>query len=92
MNAMAFFHFICTFFTYFVVIFYIFPELTNHICEPKQWHRQFFSCFPCFCPTQRLTRFSEEKRGKNVSAVRSPCSCHWLVLKKVIKEVIKKYK
>lgn len=40
-----YFHFI---FTYFVVIFYIFPELTNHIHKPKQWHRHFFSFFPCF--------------------------------------------
>ena len=47
MNAMAFFHFICKFLTY-SVVFYIFPELTNHIHEPKQWHRYFFSCFPCF--------------------------------------------
>ena len=54
-----YFHFIFTlfvlFFTYFVVIFYIFPELTNHICEPKQWHRHFFSFFPCFyCSTQHV--------------------------------------
>ena len=49
MNAMALFSlYLYFFFTYFVVIFYIFPELTNHICEPKQWHRHFFSFFPCF--------------------------------------------
>ena len=51
MNAMALFSLHLYFiFTYFVVILYIFPKLTNYIREPKQWHRNFFSFFPCFCP------------------------------------------
>ena len=64
MNVMAlfslYFHFICTFFTYFVVIFYIFPELTNYICEPKQWHKTFFLLFSVFLSfhATRLRRLS----------------------------------
>ena len=66
MNAMAFFHFICTFVHgYFVVIFYIFPELTNHIREPKQSHRHFFSCFPVFIlPSNVCHAFRRKKGGK----------------------------
>ena len=58
MNAMALFSLYLYFiFTFFVVIFYLFPELTNHIREPKQWRRHFFFFFPCFrrC-RQRLRR------------------------------------
>ena len=36
------------FFTYFVAIFYIFPEVANHICEQKQWQRHFISFFHVF--------------------------------------------
>ena len=67
MNAMAFFHFICTsVHGYFVVIFYIFPELTNHIREPKQSHIHFF--FPVFrvfnVPRNVCHAFRRKKGGK----------------------------
>ena len=55
-----FFHFFCTLFSLILYFsFYIFPELTNHIREPKQWHRHFFLLFLCFyiCPMQRLRCF-----------------------------------
>ena len=49
MNAMAFFSLYLYFiFTYSVVIFTFFPELTNHIREAKQWHRHFFLLFSVF--------------------------------------------
>ena len=45
-----YFHFICTlfvlYFHLFCSYFYIFTELTNHVREPKQWHRHFFAYFP----------------------------------------------
>ena len=87
MNAMAFFSLYLYFiFTYFVVTFYIFPELTNHIREPKQWHRRFFLLFSAFLLSHATfdTLFGG-KKAENVSAVATPRGCDWLVLKKVIK-------
>ena len=44
-----YFHFICTlfvlYFHWFCSYFYILTELTNHVCEPKQWHRHTFCLF-----------------------------------------------
>ena len=47
MNSMALFSLYLYFiFTFFVVFFfYIFTELTNHVREPKQWHRHVFCLF-----------------------------------------------
>ena len=61
MNAIGFiFTLFVHFFHLFWLFFYIFPELTNHIREPKLWHRHFFFLFSVFLSFHgtRLRRFS----------------------------------
>ena len=83
---MYFFHFICTFFTIFVFYFhlscsyyfFIFPELTNHISEPKQWHELFF--FPFFVSlslceiTAPLWKLRGKKKAWGFASTRE-CRC-----------------